>query len=341
MTAARNRLASVGAALAVSLAVLAGPASAAQPRASISIKSSLVKLSDLFLNLEAGQDCNIGPAPAPGSQIIIEQPQLAAIAAQFGVDWQPGVIPARVVVERAARSVAPAELLPLISSALVAAGAPEDSDVRFSTSTTFAIPAEVTGQPDVEALNYDHGSGQFTAQLLFDTPGIEPMRLRVTGTAQEMVELPVLVHDMLVGGVITASDLRMKRLRKKLVGEKALVTMQDGIGLAARHRLTAGNVIALDELSRPLLVSRGMPVILRLEDSGLVLLAKGEAIEGGSLDDRIHVLNPSSRAVLVARVTGAGTVQVDPASTPVVLASQQAGLPQPYDLTAMTKFRSQ
>ena len=98
-----------------------------------------------------------------------------------------------------------------------------------------------------------------------------------------------------------------------------------------------GNALSSDELRRPSLVSRGMSVLLRLEDSGLVLVAKGVAIEDGSLDDRIHVLNPVSRAILIAQVTGAGAVQVDPASTPVMSASQEAGLPPAYSLAAMTQ----
>ncbi len=317
-----------------------GAATAAQPRASVSVRSSAVKLSDLFLGLEPGQDCAIGPAPMPGRRIIIEQPQLAAIAEQFGVDWQPGVVPARLIVERAARSVTPGELAPLIRSALVAAGAPEGSDVLLSTYVTLVVPAENAGQPDVQSLNYDRASGRFTAELLFNTPGVDPMPLRVTGMAQEMVEVPVSIRDIATGDLLAPADLQLKRVRKSLVGNKTLLAAQEAAGLVARHRIAAGNPISLGELNRPLLVSRGMSVILRLEDPGLVLLAKGEAIEGGSLDDRIHVLNPTSRAVLVARVTGAGTVQVDPTSAPVLLTSQQTGLPQPSALTAMTKLSS-
>lgn len=337
MTVEHKPVVSVVVALALGVAIFSGTAFAAQPRASVSIRSGSVKLSDLFSNLETGQDCTIGSAPAPGRRVIIEQPQLAAIAEQFGVDWQPSAAPARVIVERAARSITPAELLPLVRSALAGAGAPEDSDVSLSTYTTLVVPAEDAGQPDIESLDYDHRSGRFTIQLSFDTSAVDPMRLHVTGTAREMVEIPVLAHDMAAGTLVVASDLRTKRIRKSLVSEKTVSTAQDAVGLAARHQIAADSPILLDELGRPLLVSRGMSVILRLENPGLVLLAKGQAIEGGSLDDRIHVLNPTSRAVLVARVTGAGTVQVDPATAPVLLASQQSGLPQPYTLSAMTK----
>jgi flagella basal body P-ring formation protein FlgA len=332
-----KRLLIILVAVAAGATILPGAALAAKPRPSVSIEASTVKLSDLFSGLEPGQDCEIGPAPAPGARIVVEQPQLAAIATQFGVEWQPDGLPAQVVISRRGRLMAREELLPLIRSALVAAGAPVNSDVALSTRAALMLPAEVTSRPDIDSLDYDRGSGRFTAQLLFDVPGGEPLRMQIAGTAQEMIDLPVLSHSMGAGSVIAPSDLQIRRLRKGFVGDRTLLAVEDGVGLALRHRTGAGNPVSLDELSRPLLVSRGMPVVLRLEGTGLLLTAKGEAIEGGALDDRIHVLNPASRAVLIARVTAPGVVQVDPASTPVLLGPQQSGLPPPYSLAAMTQ----
>ena len=137
--------------------------------------------------------------------------------------------------------------------------------------------------------------------------------------------------------MIAPDDIEIRRLGRSLVGERVLLTPQELVGLALRHRMTAGSPVSADQVGRPLLVTRGMPVLLRLENTGLTLTAKGQALEGGAQDERIHVLNPDSRAVLVARVTGPGQVQVDPASTPVLLSSQQSGLPPAYSLNAMTQ----
>ncbi len=328
-------------ALSSSVPAWPGAASAAQPRQSMTVRSDTVKLSDLFSGLEAGQDCDIGSAPAPGRRIVVEQPQLAAIAEQFGVDWQPGPAPARVVLERKARSISRDDLVPVLRSALVAAGASEGSDVSLSSYVTLALPAEASGQPSVESLNYDRSSGRFSADLLFEMPGGDPVPVQVSGTIQEMAQIPVLAHNMNAGSVITPADLQVRRVRKAMINDRTLLTADAAIGLALRHQMMVGNSLSLEELSRPSLVSRGMSVLLRLEDTGLVLVAKGVAIEDGGLDDRIHVLNPVSRAVLVARVTGTGTVQVDPASTPVILATQGSGLPPVYSMAAMTQISKQ
>ena len=323
------------------LAAWSSAASAAQPRGSTVVRSDTVKLSDLFSGLEAGQDCDIGSAPSPGRRIVIEQPQLAAIAEQFGVDWQPSTAPARVVLERKARSISRDDLVPVLHSALVAAGAFDGSDMSLSSYVTLALPAEASGQPSVESLNYDRSSGRFSADLLFEMPGGDPVSLHVSGTIQEMVQIPVLAHNMTAGSVITRPDLQVRRVRKAMISDRTLLTADAAIGLALRHQMMVGNPLSPEELSRPSLVLRGMSVLLRLEDTGLVLVAKGVAIEDGGLDDRIHVLNPVSRAILVARVTGPGTVQVDPASTPVILAPQGSGLPPVYSMAAMTQFSKQ
>ena len=307
--------------LSVLLAVCS-PAIAAKPRGSVSLMSDTVRLSDLFSGLEAGQDCAIGPAPAPGRSIVIEQPQLAAIAEQFGVDWQPNSLSVQVSLERKARLVARTQALPLLRSALIAAGASENIDVSVENGAELVVPAEFGGDPEVQSVNFDRSSGRFTADLVFAAAGTDPARLSVEGIAQEVTDIPVLIHNMEGGSVITASDLQMRRLKKGLVGERTLLSAADAIGLALRHRWFAGNPIPL-------------AVLLRLENAGLILTAKGEAIEGGALGDRIHVLNPVSRTVLTARVTGPGTVDVDTTSVPVMLSQQQAGLPQPYGLTTL------
>ncbi len=261
-----------------SLAACPVASSAAQPRGLTTLRSGAVRLSDLFSGLEAGQDCDIGSSPEPGHRIVVEQPQLAAIAEQFGVDWQPGPTPARVVLRRDARPLTRDELVPVIRAALLGAGASENSDVTLGNYGIAALPAEATGQPDVGSVSYDRNSGRFSVELLFGTPGGDPVPLQISGTIQEMIQVPVLARNMSAGSVIAPSDLQLRRVRKTTVSDRTLLTADAAIGLALRHQVMVGNALSSDELRRPSLVSRGMSVLLRLEDWGLVLVAKGVAI---------------------------------------------------------------
>ena len=321
-------------ALAAAVAV-ARTGEAAQPRLVVSLHSDTVKLSDLFSGLEPGQDCNIGPAPGPGQRIVIAQAQLVAIAEQFSVDWQPGFSRLSVSVERKGRQVPREQLLPVIQAALVALGAPADSELTLSTFVSPMVPAEFMGQPDVESLTYDKTDGRFTAQIAFDTAGSEPIRARMSGVAQELVEIIVLSHPLGAASIIGPSDLQMIRVRRNLVSDRLVLVASDAVGMALRHQMTGGSLITHDALTRPLLVSRGMPVLLRLQSDGLTLTMQGQAIDGGALDEHIHILNGTSRAVLVAQVTGPGQARVDPGAAPSMLASTQVGLPPASSLPSL------
>ena len=311
-------------ALAIAVSIPTSAALAAHSRVFRSIASGSVMLSDLFAGLEPGQDCEIGPGPVPGGRIVVEQPQLAAIAEQFGVEWQPGAGSAQVVLERKARHVAREEVLPVIRRALIEAGAGPDTDLAFNGPADIAISAEFRGAPGIEDMAYDRVSGRFAADLVFNTTGLDPLHLRISGYAQEMVFVPVTTHAMKAGTILQPSDLQGERVRRSVVGDRTLMTAQGGIGLALKQRVAAGVPIASTMLGRPNLILRGMQVLLRLEGPGLVLTTKGDAIEAGALGDRIHVLNPTSRIILTARVIGPGAVQVDAASGPVALATGQS-----------------
>lgn len=319
--------------------VLGGNAQAALPRGQVSLHADTVKLSDLFSDLEPGQDCDLGPSPAPGNRIVVEEPQLAAIAQQYGVDWQPGLLQVRVVLERRARIVGRDALLPLLREALTGAGAPHNADIALGGNPKLVLPAEMTGPPEVTSFNYDQTSGRFSAELQFDGPLAQPALLHVEGSAVEMVEVPVLAHNLRAGTVLAASDFASRRMRKTRLGDGAVLDVSSAVGLALRHPALADQVMQTSELIRPALVSKGMPIILRLENQGIVLTAQGQALEDGALADRIHVLNTTSRAILVAEVAGPAQVQVDPSSAPVFArgsmgtslpAYSQANLPPPY-----------
>ena len=321
------RAASLIAALVLVLAASTRVAGAAQPRTIRVVTSATVKLSDLFTGLEPGQDCEIGPGPVPGGRITVEQPQLAAIAEQFGVEWQPGLMPAQVVIERKSRVVDHDAVVALIRSSFGRSEALHDLDVKLSSDAPIMVPAEMTASPQVETMDYDSNTGRFVAGLLFQASGADAARVHIAGTAMEMVEVPVLTRIMGAGSIVEGPDLQLQRLRKRLVGDGTLLNAENAIGLALRRQMMPGVPILIKDLGRPTLVSRGMTVLLRLDAPGLSITAKGEAIEAGALGERIHVLNLTSRAILMAQITAAGVVQVDVQGGQPLVASTRSGLP--------------
>lgn len=313
-----SRLSSAaGLALVLAMALWPQAAEAASLRLHASVHGSNVKLSDLFTGLEAGQDCDIGPAPDPGKHIVVPTTQLVAIASQFGVDWQPGTGYASTVLERQARLVRQDEVLAVLKPALIADGAPVDGEISLASFVSPVLPAEVTAAPDIQVLDYDPQSGRFSAAMVFQVEDAEPVTGRLVGRTVRKISILTLAHALPAGAILTMDDLQPASIAANMVHGASITLATDAVGLALKRPLPANMPLLRDMLARPVLVDRGRPLILRLETNGLTLTAAGIALESGSAGDRIHVLNSMSRAVLVGEVLGASDIRIEPGSAPV------------------------
>jgi len=303
-------------------------AGAATLHSVVSIRGADIRLSDLFGDLLPGQDCRLGPAPAPGQRILVPPAQLSAIAEEFGVEWHPEGRQS-VSITRQARHPEQTEIVDLLRTSLLDAGMPDGSTITLAGFQSPSLPADMTDAPAVQSLSFDTRSGHFSADLLFSTADEEPVSLRVAGRAQLEAPAVVLAHALPAGAILAEQDLQLAQRPASALKEGSLSTPGDAVGLALAHPMGAGASLAREDLRRPLLVTRGRPVILRLQQGGLLITAAGVSLENGSAGDRIHVLNSLSRAVLVGRVMSGVDIAVDPGTAPFAgPAAQGTGLPR-------------
>ena len=277
------------------------------------LDSAVVHLSDLF---DGADDRPLGPAPAPGNRIAVEAPQLIAIAHMFAVDWRPAGPGDRAVLERPGRVLAKDDLLAPLRAALTQSGAPEDSDIELSAITMAPLPLGPIPVLDFTGTEFDAATGRFTTMLQVTAPGTSPALVRLSGRVQAMIELPVLRRNMLPGDVVAASDLQWTRLRLGLAHGDIVRANAQAEGQALRRPVQAGQAIQLADLGRPIIVTKGQPLVLSLDSPGISLTAQAVANEPGGLGERIHVTNPYSRAILEADITGPGRAQIVPNSVP-------------------------
>src|ERR1700735_1206697 len=127
-------------ALAIGLGIAS--ADAATLRSVTTLHAAVVRLSDLFDEAGANADRVLGPGPGAGGRIVVEAPQLKAIAQQFGVDWRPASLSDRAVLDRPRRTMRPEASLDAVKSALLAAGASADCDIELSDFTPPLVPIE-------------------------------------------------------------------------------------------------------------------------------------------------------------------------------------------------------
>lgn len=93
---------------------------------------SQVKLSDLFNGIAPDQDCDLGPAPAPGQSLTISAPQLQAIAQQYGIDWPEMSDLAQATLTRASHTVSRDDIMPLIVDGLKTRGVSDSAAIELT-----------------------------------------------------------------------------------------------------------------------------------------------------------------------------------------------------------------
>jgi flagellar basal body P-ring formation protein FlgA len=311
-----------GLALASLLMVGAYAAQGATLHTATMLHAPVVRLSDLFDDAGANADRVLGTAPGPGGSVVVEAPQLAAIARQFGVDWRPASPADRAVLERAGRLLPREDVLAAVKTALIAAGASPDCEIELPGFTAPMVPADARPQALATELDYEPGAGRFSTMLSVTGDGMEPVNLRLAGQVDDTIELPVAVARLGTGTVVRGDDVRLGRVHVAMVHSEVLHAMDTVVGMQLRHPIAAGQPFAVADMMRPTLVQSGANVQMQLQSPGISLLAQGVAMESGATGERIRVLNPSSRAVVMAEVIGPGRVRVTPDSTPVTTAAR-------------------
>lgn len=305
----------------------APPAAAAALRdTDVILSTASVRLSDLFQGIT--QDRVIGPAPDPGGRIVVEGPQLVAIARQFGVDWHPGGTADRVVLERPGRPFPRDPVLAALRDALLAGGMPANSEIETPSFTVPLVPPGDSARTDVTEASYEPVTGRFTALLSVTADGMKPFNARLSGHVQEMTWLQVTTRRIAAGEVLASSDLQPARVRAGLARSEPARVPEQAAGMAAQHALNAGSPVLLAELRRPMMMLRGTPVQVLFDRPGLSMTIQGVAMEAAALGDPVHVANPASRTVVMGLVTGPSQVRAasDTSAIPMV---PGAPVPQP------------
>ncbi len=300
-------------------ALLAAPvAKAASLRNLVTLYGPVVRLSDLFDDAGPNAERVLGPAPQPGGRVIVPAHQLAAIAHQFGVAWEPSSNDDEVVIERPARSLARTEIVDALRGALATAGAGADCAIALSSFSALPVAADSELHPTVEQIDFDAASSHFTATLGLAAPGMKPQRLTVSGHAWPMVNVPVAAAQITAGSRVQASDLRIEHMRRDQIPPDVVRDAAEVEGMMLRHVVVAGRPIPRAELARPPLVQRGLPVRVTLDQPGLSMVVQGQALQDGMLGAVVRVVNPLSHAVVDAEVTGPQAARVMPGSFPEI-----------------------
>ena len=293
------------------------PADAATLKTVVTLQGPQVFLRDLFDDAGVNAGRVLGPGPGPGGRIVVESRQLKAIARQYGVDWEPVSSGDRAILEWPGRPLRREDAMAAVRAALIAQGAAPDCEIEIPGFNPPLVPGTGVSRPVVTHLEYDRDMGRFTALLSVTADGMDPIVTRIGGQVADTVEVPVAVLRMSAGTIPGPGDVRMARVHANNIRAEVARDPAAVIGMQLKRQIPAGAPIAIADLMRPSQVSRGDPVRLQLQVTGLSLTGQGVALEAGAMGERIKVRNVSSQAVIEAEVMGPGVVRVVPGTSPI------------------------
>ncbi|MBK5962728.1 flagella basal body P-ring formation protein FlgA [Thiocystis minor] len=109
--------------------------------------------------------------------------------------------------------------------------------------------------------------------------------------------------------VIQPADVRLKRLETSQLARGYFQELAPVIGLEARRALVPEQVLIDAHVTQRTLVERGQQVTLFSARPGLTVRMKGEALEAGTVGQRIRVRNSSSKRIVEGYVEPSGAIR--------------------------------
>lgn len=281
----------------------------------VTVANEIVRIGDLFDNAGARANIAVFRAPNPGETGSVPTKAIIdAVRAHDMYMFDTNNIEA-VSVTHSGRAITSKEILERLAVALAeqpGLGAAENLNVTSDNALpTIHVDMGAVGTLQIARLQYEPRTNRFFAVVV--PPSNDAARqtpIRISGTVVETVEAAVLTRGLNAGDVVKQSDLTVERRPKQESGLDIVAEANTTIGLAAKRSLRAGQVLRNSDLVKPDMVTRNEAVTLVYEVPGIVLSARGKAMESGREGDTVNVLNVQTKRTIQGTVTGPGRVTV-------------------------------
>lgn len=289
--------------------IVAGDARAAMPRDPAMVEGEVVRLGDVFDVTGPEAQAVVGRAPLPGRREVYDIDRLRAIARAHDVPWTPSGRYDRAVVERTGRPIDAREIEEKILAAL--GSDPDAHKVELANRALKLYAATAIQDPiAVRGITQDARSGYFTAILALATGEASSTTVQINGRVVSLTAVPVLVRRVLPGEVIKPGDVTTIPIAANQVSQEAVLDARALVGQTPRRPLRERQPILMSDVRAPVLVTKGAAVTMVLESPGLLLTAKGQALEDGAKGETIRIMNTQSNRTVEAVVTAAGAARV-------------------------------
>lgn len=250
----------------------------------------------------------LGVSPLPGSWREMERELISAqlVRNGYGPSRVRLICPAMVRIYRESQTVSRQALESRLRD-FVAANAPWNPDEMEITALggigDVVVPAgELTIDIKPRGSSSYLGPVPFTVGIAVD--GHDAASLVMQVRISVFRDAVVTATAIPARRVIEPSDVEIRRIDISAARGKCYSSLEQVVGQATTTYLQAGAIVTAKNLTAPVLVRRGEVVQLIAGKRGFIIRTSGVAQQDGKRGEVISVLNPSTRKLIEAQVTG-------------------------------------
>lgn len=293
------------------MAIGARAAMAATLKAETVLTGDVLTVGDIFDNAGRNADYVLGPAPQPGSNMVLNSNTLIRIAMAVDLPWQPQSTADQIVVRRAATVIPAAIVNDAIAESL--RGKVVDQQFKLDTGASkldITLPHDMAGTIDVTNVSYNQRTARFEATVSAPSAANPVKQVIVTGSVRPMTMVPVLKSNLRNGDVIGDGDLEWVEMFSSDIQPDTFTRASDLNGMTPRRVAFAGKPVRTIDIQAPQLIERGETITIVFKEGPLSLTAAGKALQNGAKGENIRVINTASNRPLDGVVSGAREVIV-------------------------------
>lgn len=279
-------------------------------RRATKIAADVVRLSDLFDNVDPRLDRVVSYAPQPGRSAIFDSERLRNIARSSRLRWRPKGRFERVVVTRASQVIDNKSVIAEVRARLRQDGIDGDLSIALDRrQMEIHLPVDAVPSIALRRFRYDPRTRRFSATI--EAPADAPQVLTpVAGRVHELIEVPVLKHSVKTGQVIRNEDIEWTKMRVDRIGHTMITDASALAGKAPRRLIQAGKPLRESDVRTPIVIRKGSIVTMIYRTPLMSLTSRGRALENGSKKGVIRVMNSKSKRTVDAQVVNSDTVVV-------------------------------
>ena len=173
------------------------------------------------------------------------------------------------------------------------------------------LPSGTEAGIAIRHFTLDKRSGRFFAQIVAPAEGPVAGRIKLTGVARIVTEVPVLTRRLKHGEEIRRQDIEWIEVENREISRNTVLDAEEMVGMSLRRPVSPGKMVRSGDLQLPIVIKKNSLVTVELVAGGMQLTIQGRALDNGARGEAIRIVNLQSNKTLTGVVLERDRVAVN------------------------------